>query len=122
MQMFYRWFIIVLIYFISVNVVWAEELEIPLNQGDFEREEDIAYLLEYGEYLSYECNTCHKTDGNYWGIPILRGYEREMLVKIMNEYALGERDNQAMQNVAKNLDQEMIQALAIYFSQFQYDD
>lgn len=122
MQRFYQWFIIVFTYFISINVVLAEELEIPLKQGGIEKKEDTAYLIEYGQYLSYECNTCHKTDGDYWGIPILRGYERETLIKIMNEYALGERDNQAMQNVAKNLDQEMIQALAIYFSQFQYDD
>ena len=39
----------------------------------------------------------------------------ESFIMAMNSFKNGERDNPAMVSVAKNLDQEQLKALAVYF-------
>ncbi len=71
--------------------------------------------LEYGEYLSGECTSCHR-DGSNENIPPIVGWPVESFVAVMNAYKKGERDNKAMVSVAKSLDDEQIAALAAYFA------
>ena len=79
--------------------------------------EDRDYLLEYGQYLAGECTGCHKLGGETEGsIPILEYIDEEYFVEALVEYKDGTRDNEAMRNVALNLDDEMMRALAIYFA------
>lgn len=72
--------------------------------------------LEYGKYLSGECTTCHKIDGSGGQqIPPITGWAPAEFVSILTLYKNGLRVNQAMESVAKSLDDEQMQALAAYF-------
>ena len=72
--------------------------------------------LEYGKYLSSECTTCHKIDGSGGQqIPPITGWTPAEFVSILTLYKNGLRVNQAMESVAKSLDDEQMQALAAYF-------
>lgn len=71
--------------------------------------------LEYGEYLSSECTTCHQSDGANDGIPGIVGWETEDFVLAMHAYKEKHRDNQVMQMVTNRLDNDEIAALAAYF-------
>jgi cytochrome c len=72
--------------------------------------------LEYGKHLSSECTTCHKIDGSGGQqIPPITGWKPAEFVSIMTLYKNGLRVNQAMESVAKSLDDEQMQALAAYF-------
>lgn len=70
----------------------------------------------YGEYLSGECVACHQKSGADDGIPSIVGWDEISFVAVMLSYKQGGRDNEVMQNVAKSLDQEQIEALAAYFA------
>ena len=72
----------------------------------------------YGEYLSGECVACHQKSGADDGIPSIVGWDEISFVAVMLSYKQGGRDNEVMQNVAKSLDQEQIEALAAYFATF----
>ena len=72
---------------------------------------------EYGEYLSSECLTCHRADGEMEGIPSVTGWPEESFVVAMHEYKEKERDHPVMQMMAGRLNNEEIAALAAYFSQ-----
>jgi len=73
-------------------------------------------VREYGEYLSGECTTCHQIDGTATeGIPPIIGLDPEVFVEVMMTFKNGERDNEAMVSVVKNLDDEQLKALAVYF-------
>ena len=72
-------------------------------------------VRDYGEYLSGECTTCHSTTGADKGIPSIIGWDTEGFIETLNYYKSGERDNAAMVDVAKNLDDEQMKALAVYF-------
>lgn len=71
--------------------------------------------VEYGEYLSSECTTCHQTDGDNDGIPGIVGWETEDFVTAMHAYREKHRDNQVMQMVTGRLADDEIAALAAYF-------
>ena len=71
---------------------------------------------EYGEYLSSECVTCHRLDGETEGIPSIVYFETEDFVILMHAYKSGEREHQVMQTITKRLGNEEIAALAAYFS------
>ena len=73
-------------------------------------------LREYGEYLAGECTTCHRIDGTDNGIPGIVGWDVDSFVETVNYYRNGLRKNQAMESVAKSLDEEQIKALAVYFA------
>lgn len=71
--------------------------------------------VEYGEYLSSECKTCHRADGDNDGIPGITGWEREDFVTAMHAYREKHRDNQVMQMITGRLADDEIAALAAYF-------
>ncbi|MEP1694916.1 MAG: c-type cytochrome [Paracoccaceae bacterium] len=71
--------------------------------------------LEYGEYLSSECTTCHQVNGENDGIPGIVGWETEDFVTAMHAYKGKHRDNQVMQMVTGRLANDEIAALAAYF-------
>lgn len=71
--------------------------------------------LEYGEYLSSECTTCHQTDGANDGIPGIVGWPTEDFVTAMHAYKEKHRENPVMQMVTGRLANDEIAALAAYF-------
>ena len=73
-------------------------------------------LRDYGEYLAGECTTCHRIDGTDNGIPGIVGWDVDSFVETVKYYKDGLRKNQAMESVAKELDDEQIKALAVYFA------
>ena len=77
---------------------------------------------EYGEYLSSECVTCHRTGATEAQIPPIAGMNAEGFVHLMKAYRGRELDNPAMQTVAKRLTDEDIAALAAYFSSLEAAD
>ena len=72
--------------------------------------------VEYGEYLSGECTTCHQISGDADGIPAIVQWDEVMFKLAMHEYKLKTRENPVMQLVAGRLGDEEIAALAAYFA------
>ena len=70
---------------------------------------------DYGEYLSGECVTCHRLDGEMEGIPAIIGWDDDLFIEAMNQYRTGERKNDAMRSVVIPLGKEEIAALATFF-------
>lgn len=95
---------------LSAASVRAEDLiyQISDDKRDF--------LYQYGEYLSGECVSCHKISWDYAGIPFIFMLDEAYFLETMRAYQTGEKDNAAMRSVASNLDDEMIQALAVYLA------
>ena len=83
-----------------------------LSFSNFARGDDV---LDYGEYLAGECTACHSSTGADKGIPSIVGWDAEGFIETLKYYKSGERDNAAMVDVAKNLDDEQMTALAAYF-------
>ncbi len=71
--------------------------------------------VEYGEYLSSECTTCHQTSGGDDGIPSIVFWPEEDFVTAMHAYKDKVRPNPVMQMIAGRLNNEEIAALAAYF-------
>ena len=72
--------------------------------------------IEYGQYLSSECVTCHQAKQSDAQIPVIHGMDAGALADIMKLYRSGEMENAAMRTVAKRLTDEDIAALAAYFA------
>ena len=72
--------------------------------------------IEYGEYLSSECVTCHQSKDVDAKIPVINGMEAEGFVALMEAYRNGELENPTMRTIAKRLTDEDIAALAAYFA------
>ncbi|KAB2919280.1 MAG: hypothetical protein F9K29_06605 [Hyphomicrobiaceae bacterium] len=72
--------------------------------------------LAYGEHLSRECTTCHRTDGSDSAIPTIIGWSTDEFVVTLKFYKAGERQNPTMISVAQSLDDEQMLALATYFA------
>lgn len=70
---------------------------------------------EYGEYLSSECLTCHRADGEMEGIPSVTGWPEEDFVIAMHAYKDKAREHPVMQMMAGRLNNEEIAAVAAYF-------
>ena len=91
----------------AVTSGWA------LAQVDFER------LRAYGEHLAQECVSCHRTDGGPDpGIRSIIGWDNAIFVNTMKAYRneeYAERRNQVMVSVARSLNDEELDALAVYF-------
>lgn len=69
-----------------------------------------------GEYLSAECATCHVgSTAKAGAIPTLAGMPADQFTVVMMAYRRGDRDNAAMRNVARQLSEEEIAALAAYY-------
>jgi cytochrome c len=71
--------------------------------------------VEYGEFLSAECTTCHQRSGDHSGIPGIVGWPQEDFVVAMHAYKQKLRPHEVMQSVSQRLDDEEIAALAAYF-------
>ncbi|WP_299154453.1 c-type cytochrome [uncultured Tateyamaria sp.] len=71
--------------------------------------------VEYGEYLSSECTTCHQESGSDDGIPAIVGWETDDFVTAMHAYKQKNREHPVMQMVTSRLSNEEIAALAAYF-------
>ena len=69
----------------------------------------------YGEYLSSECKTCHRSDGADEGIPSITNWPAENFVLAMHAYKRKIRPHPVMQMMAGRLSDEEIAALAAYF-------
>lgn len=70
---------------------------------------------EYGEYLSSECLTCHRSDGASDGIPAITRWPQEDFVVAMHAYKNKLRPHPVMQMMAGRLSNDEIAALAAYF-------
>ncbi len=85
-------------------------------------------VLDYGQYLAGECTGCHTSsskDVGDTGIPPLAdisGWDKESFIGVMKAFQTGERDNPAMGNVAKALDDDQLTALATYFATLKEPD
>jgi cytochrome c553 len=72
--------------------------------------------VEYGEYLSNQCTTCHQLSGKDNGIPAIVGWDAESFIAVLGSYKRKERENKAMQTIAASLGDEEMAALAAYFA------
>ena len=70
---------------------------------------------EYGEYLSSECVTCHREDGEDKGIPSITGWPKDDFVKAMHAYKTKARPHPVMRMMAGRLSDEEIAGLAAFF-------
>lgn len=72
--------------------------------------------LAYGKHLSQECTTCHRPDGKGQNIPLIYGLEVDYFRTTMKFYKTGARENPVMNSVAQMLNEEQVDALAIYLA------
>jgi cytochrome c len=72
--------------------------------------------VEYGEYLSGECVTCHRTDGTVTKIPDITGWDTKSFIAVLRAYKTRERQNKVMQTITSGLSDEDMEALASYFA------
>ncbi len=77
--------------------------------------------VEYGEYLSSECVSCHLKSDDAQGIPPIIGLDEASFMVLMQAYRTKERENPTMQTIAGALDDEQLAALAAYFSTLSKD-
>jgi len=78
-------------------------------------------LIAYGAYLSGECVTCHRADGEGAGVPPIIGLSEDAFVAALQAYRTGARTNAAMISAAQALDDGQIEALAAYFASLTID-
>ena len=95
----------------SVSALLGGTLAVAWPHGS-----DAQDLVEYGEYLSSQCSTCHRLDAHEGAIPPLGHLPKDYFLVVMNEYKTGRRTNPAMVSVANSLSQEEIEALAAYYA------
>ena len=72
--------------------------------------------LEYGEYLSSECTTCHLLSGKQSKIPTIVGWEQNSFIAVMRAYRDKELKNEVMQSIAFRLGDKELKSLAAYFA------
>ncbi|WP_111640338.1 c-type cytochrome [Marinimicrobium alkaliphilum] len=75
-------------------------------------------LLQLGQRRSRSCMGCHGPGGvsRVASYPDLAGLSKETLVTELKAFRSGERNDPMMVSVARNLDDEAIRALAIYYA------
>jgi cytochrome c553 len=71
--------------------------------------------VAFGEYLSGECVTCHRVDGQDKGIPAIVGWPADQFVAVLQAYKAKDRANPVMQTIAGRMSTEDMAALAAYF-------
>lgn len=73
--------------------------------------------IEYGQYLSSECVTCHQSGVQSTDqIPSIEGWDKASFVAVMKSIRAKEQDSKVMQTIAASLDDEQIDALAAYYA------
>ncbi len=70
----------------------------------------------FGQYLSSECVTCHRADGQDKGIPSIVGWPADQFVAVMQSYKVKDRSNPIMQTIAGKLSDDEVAALAAYYA------
>jgi cytochrome c len=71
--------------------------------------------VAYGEYLSSECITCHRRDGQDKGIPSIIGWPPEQFIAVLKAYKAKDRSNQIMQTITSRLSDDEMAALAAFY-------
>lgn len=79
----------------------------------------IAGNVEYGQYLSSTCVTCHQASGESSGIPPIINWPAEAFVTVLHAYKNNSRENVVMQQITSSLGNEEIAALAAYYESIQ---
>jgi cytochrome c553 len=77
---------------------------------------DDAKLRAYGKHLAEECASCHRQRGPNLGIAPIENWDPDLFIPTIKAYQSGERPNPAMASVAKSLNDEQMQALALYYA------
>ena len=88
------------------------------EEDGFEVSDEILAIvgdIDYGEYLSSECTTCHHAQGLDEGIPSITGWPIESFVWALHSYKSGARKHPIMEMITQRLSNEEIAALAIFF-------
>ncbi len=70
----------------------------------------------YGQYLSSECVTCHRSDGQDKGIPPIVGWPPEQFIAVLQSYKTKDRSNAIMQTITGRLSDDDMAALAAYYA------
>jgi len=97
---------------VVVNAILIGIVACMLSDGRSAFAADIAY----GEYLSSECATCHRRDGQDQGIPSIIGLPSDKIVGALKAYKSKERSNPIMQTIAGRLSDSDMAALAAFYS------
>ena len=110
-------FICLIIYFkFFIFAIFASQ-EV-LDDDGFEVSDEILAIvgdIDYGEYLSSECTTCHHAQGLDEGIPSITGWPVESFVWALHSYKSGARKHPIMEMITQRLSNEEIASLAIFF-------
>jgi len=88
------------------------------DEDGFEVSDEILAIvgdIDYGEYLSSECTTCHHAKGLDEGIPSITGWPTESFVWALHSYKSGARNHPIMEMITQRLSNEEIASLAIFF-------
>ena len=72
--------------------------------------------IAFGQYLSGECVTCHRADGDDKGIPPIVGWPADQFVAVLKSYKDRDRPNVVMQTIAAKLSADEMAALADYYA------
>jgi cytochrome c len=75
----------------------------------------------FGQYLSSECVTCHRSDGQDKGIPSIIGWPPEQFIAVLLSYKTKDRSNQIMQTITARLSDDEMAALAAYYASLKPD-
>jgi len=76
----------------------------------------------YGAYLSSQCTSCHRRDGEASTIPDIVGWPEDAFVAVMRAYKTKTREHATMQTIASALGDDELAALAAYFAQLEPDE
>lgn len=101
----------------SFSTSWSSPTSSEPQSGTSASLPEIEGDPAYGEYLSSECLTCHRSDGANDGIPSITGWPRADFVAAMQAYKNKRRKNSVMQLVAGKFSDDEFAALAAYFEQ-----
>ncbi len=72
-------------------------------------------VVQYGEYLSFECVACHRANEAAGAIPTIAVLPAPYFINALKSYRGGSRSHLVMQDVAFSLNDEQMEALAAYF-------
>ena len=101
--------------FFGFYVLASEQVN---DEDGFEVSDEILAIvgdIDYGEYLSSECATCHHAQGIDEGIPSITNWPVESFVWALHSYKNGARKHPIMEMISQRLSNEEIASLAIFY-------
>ena len=101
--------------FLGFYVLASEQVN---DEDGFEVSDEILAIvgdIDYGEYLSSECATCHHAQGIDEGIPSITNWPVESFVWALHSYKNGARKHPIMEMISQRLSNEEIASLAIFY-------